>query len=384
MKKYTKYNILIAVVIVLASLSSCEEDETYNPQIASMLSTNEDVVSASEGYPYDLIIVEGIELDNMSSVEFVAGEDTVDVVFNPALNSSVAVMFNVPFDETKGSQLGSQQIIFTNSNKESITEAFEILQPDPEISGFSPKRPKAGESTVIEGQWFQNLVSVTFGGEPVEYEQRSSTKIYIEIPEGSVPADVVVTTAVGSVTENLDVDLGYNVYLYDDFDGGTFPTNEWWTNGDLADVPVSFSDVDGIDGNYIEVTWSGSTTNGWGNCEAGATTNVGIVEENPADVLFVFDLYVVSAEGAAVEIQIDDGTGANWALPSSSFTAAQVGTWSKIEMNTADFKRNYGGGEATGDMDLQGILKVKIAIPNWTGVAPTKVRIDNMRFHAYY
>lgn len=386
MKQFIRYNFIAAFVFsIMAVISSCTKEETFNPQISALTSTNKEVTTASQGYPNDLIIAEGVQLNEMRSIGFIAGADTVDVVFNPVLNSAVAVMFNIPFDETKGSKLGNQQIVFINKDGKSIMQPFEILQPEPEISTFEPLRPKAGESTIIVGKWFQNLVSVSFAGQPAEYEQLSSTEIYIEIPEGSVSGEVVVTTSIGSVTKVLDVDLGYNIYLYDDFDGGgMFATNDWWTNGDLADVPVSFSDVNGLDGNYIEVTWSGSTTNGWGNCEPAAVSNVGILETNPADVLFVFDIFVVSSEGAAVEIQIDDGTGANWALTANQFSAAQVGAWSTIELGTADFKRNYGGGEATGDMDLQGILKIKIAIPNWTGVAPTKIRIDNMRFHGYY
>lgn len=385
MKKKILNKISIALILLSAVMVSCEKDEVFTPSVSTVNSSNDDITVANQGFPNDLIIVEGTELNNMKSIQLVAGNDTVDVVYNPVLNSAVAVMFNIPFDESKGSKLGAQQILFTNTNNKSVSAPFEILQPDPVIKAFNPERPKAGESTIIQGEWFQNLQDVTFDGSSVEFEQLSSTEIYVAIPEGATPADIVVTTGAGNISAALDVDIGYNVYMYTNFDGeGLFPANDWWTNGDLADVPASFSSADGYDGNYIEVTWSGSSANGWGNTEPGSVGDPGIVETNTEDVLFVCEVYCASAAGSVFEIQIDDGTGANWALTAPQFTAEQVGKWVTVELSTYDFKRNYGGGEATHDMDLQGIMKVKIGIPQWTGVAPTIVRIDNMRFHGYY
>ncbi|MGQ1784269.1 MULTISPECIES: hypothetical protein [unclassified Saccharicrinis] len=384
MKKLLKYSILAALFVGIMSVStSCEDEETYNPEFSLLRSTNDEISTYAQGFPGDLIIAEGVELDKMKSIGFVTTVDTVNVVFNPVLNSAVAIMFNVPFDEDLGSEIGLQQILFINKNDTEVLQPFEILQPEPEITSFTPARPKAGESTIIQGEWFQNLESVTFAGQPADYSQMSSTEIAINIPEGSVPADVVVTTSVGSVTEYLDVDIGYNVYLYNDLDGGgLFAINEWWSNGDLSDTPIKFSDTDGFKGNYAEITWTGSTTNGWGNAETSSGANPGIQETSQADVYFVFEVYCVSAAGSSMQIQIDDG-GTTWAHD-YTFSADEVGKWITVEMSTYDFGRGYDPGNQTHDMDLQSISKVKVAINSWSGVAPTTVRIDNLRFHGYY
>ncbi|WP_430816325.1 hypothetical protein [Carboxylicivirga sp. RSCT41] len=384
MKRFLKYNIVVALVAsLIVTTTSCDDEETFNPEFSVINSTNEDVTGPSQGFPNDLIIAEGVQLDKMKSIGFATADDTVEVVFNPVLNSSVAVMFNVPWKEDLGSKMGNQNIVFTNKNGVEVTQPFEILQPEPVIRIFEPARPKAGETTVINGLWFQGLEDVTFDGESVEYEQLSSTEILMHVPEKAEPAEVVVTTNIGSVSAHLDVDIGYNVYLVNDFDGGgLYPINDWWSNGDMSIIPAKFSDVDGYSGNYVEITWDGSTANGWGNAEPSSGANPGIAETNTADVIFVCEAYCVQSEGAALEIQIDDGITV-WAL-SHQFTADEVGKWVTLEFSTYDFVSGYGGGSASHDMGLQDISKIKLAIPNWTGVAPTVIRVDNMRFHGYY
>ncbi len=380
MKKLFKLNILIVFATIAAFTTSCESEDDFNPQISAITSTNDNVNAASQGFPSDLIVTEGIELDEMKSIYFVAGGDSVNVVFNPVLNSSDAVMFNVPFDEKKGSKLGAQEIVFENTSGVVLTQPFTILQPEPEVKIFVPARPKAGESTVATGEWFQNLESVTFAGEPADYEQLSSTEIVIQIPEGSVPGEIVITTRAGSTAAHLDVDLGYNVYLYNDFDGGGFYTfNEWWNSGDITD-PVVFSDTDGFSGNYAQITWSGSTANGWGNTESSGGANPGIEETNQADVFFVFEAFC--STGGSMQIQIDDG-GTVWAHD-HTFSDEEIGKWVTVTMSCYDFGRGYDPSNQTHDMDMQSISKIKVAINNWTGVVPTTVRVDNLRFHGYY
>ena len=386
MKTICKNISILLLGMAMIIISSCEEDPTLNPQVSAIVPADSTITGA-QGYPGDLIFIEGVELSNISSIVFSSGDAEIPVVFNPALNSDKVVIFNVPFDETHGSVFGAQQIVLTNNQGKSVSQTFEILQPDPEISGFDPERPKAGTSTTVEGEWFQNLVSVSFAGNPVEYTQLSSTEIYIEIPEGSVPDSVEVITSVGSVKEYLDVDLGYNVILYNDFDGGGFYANNtnWSTSGDLSANPVTFPSDGGIDGNYIRIIWDGSTTNGWGNCQPNTPANPNLEATDPANVVFVFDVYCVSSAGARIEVQIDDGSGRNWALPTNGFTADQVGKWVTVELPTVDFVTNYGGGVASGDMDLQNILTIKFGIPQWTGAAtPVEFRVDNMRFWEYY
>ena len=130
MIKLLRYSLVAALFIsIMAVTTSCEDEETYNPDIALVRSTNKDVAANGQGFPGDLIVAEGVELNAMKSISFATSIDTVDVFFNPVLNSAVAVMFKVPFNEDLGSKLGKQQILFVNKNGTEVVQPFEILQP---------------------------------------------------------------------------------------------------------------------------------------------------------------------------------------------------------------------------------------------------------------
>ncbi len=376
-------NISILLFAMAMVIASCTKEETLNPQISAVVPADSTLVGAS-GYPDDLIFIEGNELSNIESIIFSAGDAEVPVVFNPALNSDKVVIFNVPFDDALGSVFGLQQIIFTNKQGKSFTQPFEILQPEPEITGFNPERPKVGTSVIIKGNWFQNLVSVIFNDSAADYSQLSSSEISLKLTASAMPANVIVTTDAGSDTMLLDINLGYNLYKYNDLDGGgKFATNNWYTSGDLAANPVVFSDVDGISGLYVQILWDGTTTNTWGNCETSAGANPGIAETNPDTVFFVADYFCVTDTGSSFQIQIDDGISV-WACNYTFTSEDEIHKWVTIKLKLSDFGFGYDqSNQENGDITPQTITKIKIGI-NETTTVPTEIRVDNLRFFGYY
>ncbi|MBI9056932.1 MAG: hypothetical protein JEZ01_04085 [Labilibaculum sp.] len=381
--KYKMNNIISAVAVLMVSVMSysCDDDSSLSPVVDVMVSEDTDL-NINSGLPNDLIIAEGNDLQNIKTVTFKAvsapEESIVDVVFNPVLNSDLAIMFKVPFDETKGSEFGAQVVTITNKDGAVLTHDFTIIQPEPTIGVFTPERPKANETVSIAGEWFQNVVSVTFGGTPVEYTMVSSTEISMVVPDGTtLGADVTVVTPAGEASAFLDVDIGYNLYLVADFDGGGLrPLNNWVFYGDAGSLEYI---TGGPTGTFAEFKWLGDTSNGYNGCQSDAAETM-VVESDPEKVMYLIDVNCNGAIGSVAEFLIVDRDGGNWAFR-HEFTEDG---WHTIETPVSAFGANYDpGNQGSGDVDPTQINQVKVTIAEW-GANPSTVQFDNIRFHGYY
>ncbi len=360
---------------------SCDDDSSLNPAIDVMVSENTDL-NINSGMPEELVVVEGSDLQNVKTVTFRGvnepEENLVDVVFNPVLNSNLAIMFNVPFDETKGSVFGANVVTITNQDGNVITHDFTIVQPEPTIGVFSPERPKANEMVTISGEWFQNIVSVSFAGQEVEYTMISSTEITMVVPDGTkLGADLTIETEAGEVSAFLDIDIGYNLYLVADFDGGGLrPNNNWVAYGDAGSLEYI---TGGPTGTFAEFKWLGDTSNGYNGCQSDATATM-VVESDPERVMYLIDVNCNGAIGTVAEFLIVDRDGGNWAFR-HEFTEDG---WHTIETPVSAFGANYDpDNQDSGDVDPTQINQVKVTIAEW-GANPSTVQFDNIRFHGYY
>jgi IPT/TIG domain len=173
----------------------------------------------NKGFPGNLVKMEGSGLINVKSIEF---DNTVNVVFNPQLNSDKALFFNVFFDDKKGSRFGLQNLKITKANGDVVVSDFDILQPKAVISDkFEPAIPKVGTVVVVNGGWFYNISSVTFAGVPVAFTRTSSTSLFFTVPANATAGgDVAITTPGGVTKRFLDIDQGFDVVRVVDFDGG--------------------------------------------------------------------------------------------------------------------------------------------------------------------
>ena len=109
MKNIFRINTVLIVLIFV--LSSCSEDEVGAPTITSFVSQTSPNAS---GTPGELLKIEGT---NLSDLKQIILDNKIEVSFNPNLNSSVAIFFNIPnYDFDKPYNFGVQPIHFITAN----------------------------------------------------------------------------------------------------------------------------------------------------------------------------------------------------------------------------------------------------------------------------
>lgn len=370
----------LALLLSSSFFISCEDDETGTPEI-NVIYSSDNTLSDNSGYPNSSVIAEGVNIDDLKTIVF---DGQIEVIFNPALNSDVGIVFQVPFDEANGSRFGVQDITFTNKSGKIVTSQFNILQPEPTIKSkdaFSPERPTIGTQVIVSGEWFFDVTSVTFKGEEMDYDVLTSSKISFTVPEDATSGgEVVVETIIGpSEPQFMEIYLGFDVFLTTNFDGEGFrPDSNWTSYGDIADF--GYSDVDGIDGNYAYLSWEGATANGYNGTQSSTAGGTMIEETNPDKVKFVMDYNGDGYIGSIVDIYIVDGE-VNWAY---TFTIMQEG-WQTLEALVSDFGKDYNmANQSNGDADPSKINQIKVTLNQGAGTPnPSQVKFDNLRWYVY-
>ncbi|WP_366182883.1 IPT/TIG domain-containing protein [Flavobacterium ovatum] len=373
----------LAFLMVSLVFSSCSNDDGASAaaNVEGVYSldntTSPPTENKAKGYPGDLVKIEGSGLTNSKTVVF---DNLVNVIFNPAMNSDKALFFNVFFDDKKGSRFGVQELKITKGNGEVIVSNFEILQPKVTISEkFEPSIPKVGTMVTVNGSWFFNISSVKFAGAPVTFTRVSSTSLTFIVPANATAGgDVEITTPGGTVKRFLDIDQGFDVVKVADFDGGGARTsNNWVKYGDAA--TLSYSSVGGTLGNYAQLTWTGSTANGYNGSQSdGGSPFMAATVTDATKVFYLIDVNCGTAVGTKIDLLIVDNDGGNWAY---SYTIATTG-WQTIEAKTSTFGANYNSSNFTqGTVNPSKINQVKMTInQNGGTVNPSVVKFDNIKF----
>lgn len=373
----------LTFVIVCLVLSSCDNDnKSSEPALVDGFysldnRTSPPTENKDKGYPGDLVKAEGAGLSNVKSIQL---DNLVNVVFNPALNSDKSVMFNVFFDEKKGSRFGVQKLKITKASGEIIISDFEILQPKVVISEkFEPIIPKVGTMVTVNGMWFFNISSVKFAGVPVSFTRVSSSSLTFIVPANAlVGGDVEITTPGGTTKRFLDIDQGFDLYRVADFDGGGLrPNNNWNKYGDANSL--TYPSAGGISGTYAELTWTGARANGYNGCESSAGS--ALLKPTATDAtkaFYIIDVNCGGAIGTRIDLLIVDSDGGNWAY---TYLISTPG-WQTIEARTSDFGANYNpSDQGQGDVNPSKINQIKMTIAQNAGtVNPSKVQWDNIRF----
>ncbi|WP_147676108.1 carbohydrate binding domain-containing protein [Algibacter pacificus] len=356
--------------------SSCDEDEPLEPNIEAIYTANTDL-APNQGFPDDVVVAEGIDLQGVKTITF---DDKIDVIFNPVLNSNLAISFSVPYDEAKGSRLGIQNITFTKENGTSFQTEFEILQPAPSINKFNPERPTVGTPVTVNGKWFNNILDVIYQGESMNFEIISSTQLSFTVPTNLTQGgELEIITKGGSAIKQLDIYLGFEELIIADFDGGGLrPNNNWIAYGDYN--TLDYKNAGGISGNYAELTWAGATANGYNGSQSDAGALM-LEETNPEKVKFLMQLNANGAIGTVVEIFIVDTDGVNWAI---NYTITEDG-WQTVEALVADFGKNYDpSNQSDGDANPAAINQVKVGIGQNSGSPnPSTVQFDNIKWQIF-
>jgi hypothetical protein len=358
-----KYRIII--LLVLASFTGCQNDDMVTANVDAIVAEPGDLLN--QAFPLTKVRVEGQGLNGLKKITL---DNKIDVAFNPNYNSDGAFIFTIPFDDTLGSRFGVQPITFETANG-SVTKNIEILQPVPTIVKTTPAVATPGFPLEIEGTWFYNVSSITFGGKTVSYSVNSSTSIVIGLPANAVSgSELVVTTPGGMANKTINF---ATLVIVSDFDGGGV-RNEWSAYGDVA--TFNASTTGGPTGNYATFTWAGSTANGYNGSSGGGGTNFLNATSKDATRAFLDIDISANVVGAQFAIQLNTIDGQNYGY---NFKITDV-NWTTKSISIADFKDNYGyGGNSAAALDVSKINEIKVGIAQGDTPNPSTIKYDNIK-----
>jgi hypothetical protein len=354
---------IISIVLLSIVLYSCEKNSNNEPEVTAMVAEPGDLLNKS--FPLRKVRVEG---QGFTGLKQIILDNKINVTFNSAYTSDNAFIFDVPFDDKAGSRFGVQPITFITQTG-SITKDFEILQPIPKID----KALKDDLSVKIQGQWFYNISSITFSGNPVSYTVVSPEEIKVNIPLTNFTGGELVITSPGGIAKQLlDESLFFDVKLISDFDGGGLRKN-WYSYGDLS----SFSSnvTGGPKGNYAELKWTGQNSNGYNGSSAGGGSNFLATAFNKANDGYL-DIDVSGTMGGIVAIQLNTIDGKNYGYNMTLSTTA----WKTYSIRLADFKDNYGYGVVIANNPNPALVsEIKVGVVQGSTPNPTTINFDNIR-----
>jgi hypothetical protein len=361
-----KYSIII--LLILASFTSCEKDDTVAANVDAMVSEPGDLLNQT--YPFRKIRVEG---EGLTGLQKITLDNKIDVTFNPNHNSDGGFIFTIPFDDALGSRFGVQPITFKMANG-SVTKNIEILQPLPTIVKTIPAVATPGFPLAIEGTWFYNISSVTLAGKAIGYTLTSSSSIIIGLPADAISgSELVITTPGGKATKSIDFALPPTIVIVSDFDGGGL-RNEWSAYGDVGSFDANTAD--GPTGKYATFTWSGSTSNGYNGSSGGGGANFLSGSQTKASKAYLEIDISTNVVGANIGIQINTIEGKNYGY---NFKSTDI-NWATQTILIADFKDNYGyGGESATALDVSKISEIKVGAVQGDTPNPSVIKFDNIK-----
>lgn len=381
LKRFYFLSLLIAGFTLLVS---CENDDDDAPNIAVLVAqTSDSTVNLNSSFPGDLITAEGIDLIDLKSIVF---DNTVETVFNPALNSDVAIFFNVPFNENLGSRFGEQKVTFSFGSGRTVDMNFTILQPLPKISKTIPSLPLIGETVVLEGEWLHNTSEILFEDIPLEYTQLTGNRISVQIPETITEAkgSLSITTPGGTINKTINFDLGFELFVITDFDGGGLLPNPWQSFGDVASDGVITGDANS-DGDYFEQVWDGDLSSGFIVSQSDASVTplipaASLEGKTINDVFLRVDVNCGNTPGTTLNFILVDGpndssdAGVNWQYSFLKETCE----WETVEINLSQFGYEYNPSNLDRKINFKNILRVKGSTNVYGEPAAQMIQFDNV------
>ncbi|GAA4271202.1 hypothetical protein GCM10022258_04950 [Aquimarina gracilis] len=382
---YNWFLILCLLVIVFIS-SSCEDDnkeDTYgNPVVSNILSLGDDP-TINSGFPDELVRVEGSGLSNVQEIVF---DDIINVGFNTALNSDVALFFNVPFDVEKGSRFGKQNVTLKNQFGAIASTEFEIKQPEPILSvqdTFSPDKAEAGAEIRVFGDWFFNVEDVLIDGESViDFNVVSPQELTFIFPEGKIETtEFTLVTAAGSVSKDLPILGGIVEILISDFEGNGIPSinddyaADWFSYGDNMFRIANGIGADGSTG--AEIIWDDTGADPFTGSSHQSIASV-TTSTDAENAFLIIDINGDGFPGTVMEFVLEDDR-SNWLFK----VPLEGSGWQTLRLKMSDFGFSFDpSNQSNGDVNPSTIVAVKMQISHegGAGVVPSGYKYDNIKF----
>ncbi|MEO8255181.1 MAG: hypothetical protein ABI554_12435 [Flavobacterium sp.] len=363
-----KYSIII--LLVLASFTGCQNDDTVTTNVNAMVAEPGDLLN--QAFPNTKIRVEG---EGLSGLKKITLDNKIDVTFNPNYNSDGGFIFTIPFDDKLGSRFGVQPITFETANG-SVTKNIEILQPVPTIVKTTPAIAKPGLPLEIEGTWFYNISSITLGEKAISYAVTSSSSIIVGLPADAVSGSELVITTPGGTAKiiiNFVIVIPPVVIVVSDFDGGGV-RNEWNAYGDVD--TFNARTTGGPTGNYATFAWVGSKVNGYNGSSGGGGDNFLPATNTNASKAYIDIDVSANVIGAQFAIQLNRIGAIDYGY---NFKVTSV-NWTTISIPLVDFKDNYGFGEnAATALDVSKINEIKVGVTQDSTPNPSIIKFDNIK-----
>lgn len=225
-KKILTQSKLAVIAILLLLVGACKKKETENTAAPTLTSVsnlmNRTTPLTSIGYG-EWISIKGTNLATTYKVDFngtlapdslIYGDDNTVTVKIPA---QLTDPINNPITVT--TKYGS------------ATLNFQIKQPAPQITDFSPGAGNVDDEITIDGNYFKGITSVTINNVAATIVSSTQTQVKIKVPAGGTAGVVVVTTPVGSITATKT--FGLRHVIFDD------ALRNAWTN-----TSYSFTSLD--------------------------------------------------------------------------------------------------------------------------------------------
>lgn len=329
-------------------------DSSINVTTTTSIKHDSTITSGSLNGLYAII---GQHLSTTSAVHF----NGQSVYFNPALVTDNSIIVTIPLTAPWGAGVSNKLTVVTKYGNVSVP--FNILQPAPIITSFTPLYAVAGDVITITGTTFNDVSSVKIGTTAVQIVGTpSATQIQIKVPSGNVQGFLYVTTPGGTAIS--PVGYGFKYVVYDDV-----LVNGWWVGGwNGGDQPDFNNPSPVIRGTHsIRVTYTG----GYGGFQIG---NGGAPISLIGMTAFKISIYgSPGTTGNILRLSIV-GPDKNGHMVSNTNTPPDgvnvgitAGQWQTFTIPLNQF--------GTGPIEVQQII-----VQELSGVAPETIYIDDIGF----
>jgi len=222
----TRQLVSFFALLVAMFIAACKKDNSENtapPTLSTVTTLNErGTPLQSIGYG-EWIIIKGTNLSTTSKVDFNGTLAADSLIYADDNTITVKIPTNLidPINNP----------ITVTTKYGTATLNFQIKQPAPQISDFSPGAGDVDEEITIDGNYFKGITAVTINGVAATIVSSTQTQVKIKVPAGGTAGQVVITTPVGSVTATKT--FGLRHVIFDD------ALRNSWTN-----TSYSFTSLD--------------------------------------------------------------------------------------------------------------------------------------------
>jgi len=211
-----KNTILLCTVVFVGILfSACEKKDkapvsdtsTINAPIIQNVTNlaNRTTALASSIYG-DWIIIRGVNLATTYKVEFSNIPAYDSLIYATDTTITVKIPASLPN--------AADNPIKVTTKKGVVTYNYQILQPPPVITNFTPIVAAPGTDITITGDFLLGATSVKFNTTDAKIVSNTRTQLVVTVPAGVSSGYIIITTPSGTVKSAVSFGLAY--VLYDD------------------------------------------------------------------------------------------------------------------------------------------------------------------------